>query len=404
MKKPLAGLLLAALLVVLDASTALAVTKTWAATGPGPANWSAGASWQGGNAPQAGDDLVFPSPGATLTTKTVNNFASTTSFNSLTLSGDYDIAGNGFHLDGVSPTAALTVAAGQKPAIHTGAIFVHQSSANGTSQVSLGAQSVLDMKATPQVTVGGAPPNITNFVLTATGAGGQLFGPSSLDFDTFHLTGSATFFPQLLTQNANTPGTVLTDAGTLIATTQNAGASISSSSSITINGDLLEAVSAASTGGLDFTGPVTFGTTANVRWEAFNSNADNVINFNQGVNLSPAKFLIQLPAGFAPYAQNAVYPVITSQGPAFTPATEFVNMKEGQTQTVAGYVFTAEYNVPDPGDFRVVVSGPPPAVPAPPATGALRPSPPAPPVPSGLLFALALLLVTATGAYRLMRG
>src|SRR5207245_331425 len=150
-----------------------------------------------------------------------------------------------------------------------------------------------------QLTVGDAPPNLTGLLVTG-GTGSKFLGPASLDVDTFHLAGSTTFVPLLVSQNANTPGTVLTDSGTLIATTQTAGATVASSSSITINGDLLEAVSAPSTGGLGFLGPTTFGSTSNVSWEAFNSNADNVINFNQGVNLSPAKFHIVLPAGFQP--------------------------------------------------------------------------------------------------------
>jgi hypothetical protein len=403
MKKPLAGLSLAILLIALDASTALALNKVWGGTGPGPDNWSAGANWVGGVAPIAGDDLTFPDPTVgPLSTNTNNDFQSNISFNSLTLNGAYSVTGNGFQLDGVNPTVALTVGPAQKAVISTGAIFMHQISANATTDISVGAGSTLDMSATPQVTVGGSPPNVTNLVLTI-GTAGQFLGPASLTVDTFHLTGSGKFVPKLLTQNANTPGTILTDPGTQIATSLNAGAALSSSSSMTINGDLLEAVSAQSTGGLDFQGPVTFGNTANVSWEAFNSNVDNVINFTHSVDLSPAKFHIQLPAGFKPYAPNAVYPVITSQGPAFTPATELFDMKEGQTQTVGGYIFTARYNVPDPGDLRVEVSGPPPSVPSPPATGAMPPSPSLP-APAGALLGLAfLLLVTGTATFRWRR-
>ena len=392
MKKPIFGLSLAVLLVAFDASTALAASKTWVATGPGPGNWSTAANWSGGTAPQPGDDLTFPAPGATLTTKTNNDFLPTTAFNTLSLDGSYSVTGNGFNLNGISPSVALTVGQGQKPMFSTGAIFMHNSGPNATSQISLGAGSILDMRGTSQLTVGNAPPNVTNLVVTG-GTSGQFFGPASLDVDTFHLSGSATFVPQLLSQNANTPGTMLTDPGTLIATTPAAGGTVASSSSIIVNGDLLQAVSAASTGGLDFQGPVAFGNTSTVNWEVFNSNKDNVINFNQGVNLSPAKFHILLPPGFQPVAPNAVYPVITSQGPAFSPATQFSNMKEGQTQTVGGYTFTGQYNVPDPGDFRVLVSGPPAGVPGPPATGSAAPSPTGPSQPVGALLGLAVLLL-----------
>ncbi|PZR99864.1 MAG: hypothetical protein DLM67_02930 [Candidatus Nephthysia bennettiae] len=313
--------------------------------------------------------------------------------------GGYSVTGNGFNLDGVNPTTALKIGAGQKPMIQTGAIFMHNTNANGTTTISLGAGSILNMPGTPQLTVGDTPPNVTNLVLSG-GAQSWVNGPGSLDFDTFHLMGSTTLIARLLIQNPNTPGTFITDPGTSINTAPTGGASITSSSSITINGNLLEAVSSPSTGGLDFTGPVTFGSASTITWEAFNSNVDNVINFNQSVNLSPATFSIALPPGFQPYAPNAVYPVITSEGAAFTAATQFGNMKEGATQTVAGFTFKAEYNIPDPGDFRLVVSGGATAPPSPPATGHASPSPAAPSLPLGVLFGLAgLLLVIGTATY-----
>jgi hypothetical protein len=401
MKKPLVtlSLALAVALMALTASTVLAASKTWAATGAGSANWTTPANWVGGTAPVAGDDLTFPVSNGTLTTKTSNTYQPGTAFNSLTLNGGYSVTGNGFNLDGVNPTTALKVGAAQKATIATGAIFMHNTNQNATSTISLGSASILDMKATPQLRVGGVANNVTNLVING-GAKSLFLGPGGLEFDTFHLTGSATLIPQLLSQNANTPGTVVTDPGTSVSTGQTAGGNITSSSSITINGNLNEGVSAPSTGGLDFIGPVTFGSAATVTWEAFNSNVDNVINFNQSVNLSPATFTIKLPPGFQPYAPNAVYPVITSEGAAFTAATQFGNMKEGATQTIGGFIFTAEYNVPDPGDFRVIVSGPPTAPPSPPATGHVSPSPGGPSLPVGVLFGLAgLLLLTATATY-----
>jgi hypothetical protein len=404
MKKPLVtlSLALAVSLTALTASTALAASKTWAATGAGSANWTTPANWVGGIPPVAGDDLTFPVSGGTLTTKTSNNYPAGTAFKSLTLDSGYSVTGNGFNLDGVSPTIALKIGAGQKPMIATGAIFMHNINANATTTISLGAGSVLNMPGTPQLTVGDAPPGVTNLVING-GAQSLVNGPGSLDFDTFHLMGSTTLIARLLIQNANTPGTFVTDPGTSITTAPNAGGSITTSSSITINGNLREAVSAPSIGGLDFTGPVKFGSASTVTWEAFNSNVDNVINFNQSVNLSPATFSIALPPGFQPYAPNAVYPVITSQGAAFTAATQFGNMKEGATQTAGGFTFKAEYNVPDPGDFRVVVSGPATAPPSPPATGHTSPSPAGASLPLGVLFGLAgmlLVIVTATYYYK----
>jgi hypothetical protein len=404
MKQPLVtlALSLAVVLLALTASPALAASKIWAATGSGSASWTAPANWVGNAAPVAGDDLTFPVSTGTLTTKTSNTYQPGTAFNSLTLDSAYSVTGNGFNLDGVNPTTALKIGAGQKAMIGTGAIFMHNINANATTTISLGAGSVLDMPGTPQLTVGDAPPSVTNLVING-GAQSLVNGPGSVDFDTFHLMGSTTLIARLLIQNANTPGTFITDPGTSISTAPTGGGSITTSSSITINGNLNEGVSAPSTGGLDFTGPVTFGGASTVTWEAFNSNVDNVINFNQSVNLSPATFTIKLPPGFQPYAPNAVYPVITSQGAPFTAATQFGNMKEGATQTAGGFIFKGQYNNPDPGDFRLVVTGPATAPPSPPATGDTSPSPAGPSLPLGVLFGLAgllLVIVTATYCYK----
>src|SRR2546421_11044741 len=150
MKKPivLLSLALATVLTALTASTALAASKTWAATGSGSASWTTPANWVGGTAPVAGDDLTFPVGNGTLTTKTSNTYQPGTSFKSLTLNDSYSITGNGFNLDGVSPTTALTVGPGKKPVIATGAIFMHNINANATSTISLGAGSILDGSGT----------------------------------------------------------------------------------------------------------------------------------------------------------------------------------------------------------------------------------------------------------------
>lgn len=91
---------MAALLLVSLNST-LAATRTWDGSASG--NWSNGANWVGGNAPQAGDDLVFPA-GATRFTVT-NNYAANTTFNSITFSGsNYVVRGNAMRLAGDGAT------------------------------------------------------------------------------------------------------------------------------------------------------------------------------------------------------------------------------------------------------------------------------------------------------------
>ena len=61
--------------------------------------WSRGANWQGGVAPVAGDDLVFPAGVAQKTA--ANNFADGTTFGSITIADSgYDLIGNAIHLTG----------------------------------------------------------------------------------------------------------------------------------------------------------------------------------------------------------------------------------------------------------------------------------------------------------------
>jgi hypothetical protein len=81
------------LLVVLACSPLMAATRTW--TGTVSDRWSDPANWDGG-VPVAGDDLVFPSNGRTVST---NDLASGTMFQSITVNAiGYRISGNGIGL------------------------------------------------------------------------------------------------------------------------------------------------------------------------------------------------------------------------------------------------------------------------------------------------------------------
>lgn len=78
-------------------------TKTWDGIGiPVSTNWTSAANWNGGVAPVAGDDLVFP-PGAGRAGNR-NDYAAGTMFNSITISSNnYNITGNSVALnDGIS--------------------------------------------------------------------------------------------------------------------------------------------------------------------------------------------------------------------------------------------------------------------------------------------------------------
>ncbi|MFA5119199.1 MAG: autotransporter-associated beta strand repeat-containing protein [Candidatus Omnitrophota bacterium] len=79
-------------------------TGTW--TGTLSNLWSVAGNWigLGGAAPGAGDDLVFPASGLTLSTS--NDFAAATAFNSITITGSgYTLAGNSINLGAGGLTA-----------------------------------------------------------------------------------------------------------------------------------------------------------------------------------------------------------------------------------------------------------------------------------------------------------
>lgn len=90
--------------ILLSAAAAHAVTRTWTGAGADD-NWTTAANW-GGTAPSAGDDLVFPGGTPRLTPN--NDFAASTSFNSISFTGatsGYTLVGNAIQLvAGISAT------------------------------------------------------------------------------------------------------------------------------------------------------------------------------------------------------------------------------------------------------------------------------------------------------------
>jgi autotransporter-associated beta strand protein len=79
---------------------------TWGGNALFNGNWTNGANWIGGHAPNPGDELVFPNGGGRLTTST-NNFAPGTNFHSITFTGGgYVLNGNSILLGSVSATNA----------------------------------------------------------------------------------------------------------------------------------------------------------------------------------------------------------------------------------------------------------------------------------------------------------
>lgn len=101
------ALLLAFLAITLaPADAALAATRTWDGDGP-DGNWSTGANWVGGVAPQDGDELVFPAGASRLTTN--NDLSATTRLVQIVFSGGgYIVGGSAIHVTGPLRTTHAT--------------------------------------------------------------------------------------------------------------------------------------------------------------------------------------------------------------------------------------------------------------------------------------------------------
>ena len=94
-------------LELLESRVVLSNTDYW--TGAAGDNlWQTAGNWQSDNAPQSGDDLVFPQLTGTAPFVAANNFPSGTSFNSITIAGSgYELLGNQVDLVGAI-TASYT--------------------------------------------------------------------------------------------------------------------------------------------------------------------------------------------------------------------------------------------------------------------------------------------------------
>jgi autotransporter-associated beta strand protein len=106
-------------------------------------NWSDGDNWQGGNAPNPGDDLVFPSGASRLINN--NDFPDGTSFGSISFTGDgYHISGNAItltsgmtaNLNGTGTDIVddnITLASGCTFAVNVGATLTLTGNLDGSS-------------------------------------------------------------------------------------------------------------------------------------------------------------------------------------------------------------------------------------------------------------------------------
>jgi autotransporter-associated beta strand protein len=98
-------------------ATAAADTRTWSgAAGPVNNQWTIGANWQGGVAPVANDDLVFPA--GAVHSVTANNFPAGTTFGSITFNAAYTVTGNAIAVTGAGSatvTFGLPIAIASAP-------------------------------------------------------------------------------------------------------------------------------------------------------------------------------------------------------------------------------------------------------------------------------------------------
>ena len=207
--------------------TNVAETFTWSGASVADGNWTSGANWQGGFAPNLpGDDLVLPAGAARLSN--TNSFAAATAFRTLTLSGaGYSLSGNAITL-----IAGLTDSSG---------------GANTASfNITFGASATISVSAGTQLTVNGSVSAGASFTKDGTG---QLLLNAPVNS-----AGTLTVVAGTLTVQ---PGATMTVLGAFTNTGSVAvGAASGAASTLTINGFLDHAgtLNVLPTGTLDLNG------------------------------------------------------------------------------------------------------------------------------------------------------
>jgi len=316
----LLGLVLSGIL--LSAASALAVTRTWTGLGADD-NWTTAANW-GGIAPSAGDDLVFPGGTPRLTPN--NDFAASTSFNSISFTGatgGYTLGGNAIQL-----VAGLSAA-----------------NTSGTSNVQLAI--TLAASLTFSCSVPGpldrlvilAPVDLGAFTLTFDALSGSVIQQNGAISGAGGVTSSGPGIVFINTSCTYTGPTNVT-AGPFVLN----GSSLAPASVVTVSGGLLQFANNASTGPVTVTGGTLgcegggtsqIGNVTDLTMQSGTTlvmqmvSTSNYGQLNASGNVSLGGATLSLGFGFTS-ATNDAFTIINNTGGAAVAGT-FAGLPEGAT-------------------------------------------------------------------------
>jgi hypothetical protein len=383
----IAALVGVALLVWVPA--ARAATMTWTGAGADN-NWTTAGNW-GGVAPVAGDDLVFPGGAARLTNN--NNFASGTSFNTISFtgaSGGYNLGGNAIQLvAGISAsnttgdsTVALPITLGASQTfscstpVASGRLFISGTIALGTFTLTFSPSSGSFIEVQNAGVISGTGG------MTAAGAGVVAFdsnctysGPTtvtgylSLNGDTLNPASAVTVNGELQLSNGASIGSMTVAASGVVGLF---GGGTSSMGSVT---------SASMASGSQF----VLGMNSLTNYGQLNSSGAVSI---AGVTLSTSWFFTS--------SSGNTFTIINKTSAGAVTGT-FTGLAEGATFTSNGRTYQITYVGGDGND--VVLTDVTPAPPTP------TPTPPANPIPTTSSGGLAVfvLVLAGLGVLMLMR-
>jgi hypothetical protein len=345
------SLRLVVLALLVSASPALAVNRTWTGGGADD-NWTTAANW-GGTAPSAGDDLFFPGPTPRLTPN--NDFPAGTQFSSITFTGTggYTITGNAIMING--------------------GVAANNTSGNAEVQLAMTMTATENFAcSTPgpldRLTISG-PVDTGGFVLMADPVAGSILnlnGVISGGGQVISAGAGITF----VVANMTYTGATTVNTGDFVL----AGSSLSPSSFVTVNGGLLQYANDAATGdvqaiggtvGCEGGGTNQTGHVGNFELQAGATLVTamySLTNYGQLITTGDVTLAGTLSTGFAfTSATGDAFTIISNGGGAVSGT--FVGLPEGATFTSGSRTYQITYVGGDGNDVvitDVTVGGPTP--------------------------------------------